>query len=280
MIDRTSYKKVSRYYDTYEVKEKDKLENVPEDSLHFCAPAVVGYSFARRKWGRFISTKLSEIKWKAHAFDSLVFPESKKTLIKALVDADRRDLIQDLVPGKGEGCLLLLYGPPGTGKTLTAEAIAEDARKPLMVVSPGELGDSSWEIEYNFVNILTIAQIWDAIVLLDEADIFLESRQSHSHYHNSVVSTFLRLLEYHKQVIFLTTNRISSIDNAVKSRVSVHLEYPALNRKARIQVWRTMLERIKIQITEGECAAGEPQNERTISESEIRRLAMTRLNGR
>jgi SpoVK/Ycf46/Vps4 family AAA+-type ATPase len=281
MIDRTSYKKINQNYDPSKVKEKDKLKDIPHDSLHCCAPAVVGYSFARRKWGRFISTKLSEITWRPQALDSLVLPNSKKSLIKSLVDVDRSEpnMLQDLVPGKGEGCLLLLYGPPGTGKTLTAEAIAEDVRRPLMVVSAGELGDSAWDIERNFVKILTTADLWNAIVLFDEADIFLETRSSHNHFHNSVVSTFLRLLEYHRQVIFLTTNRIRSLDSAVLSRISVVVEYPDLNRKARGQIWRSMLEKNKVEITEGE-SKSDDHNGRTISEHEIGRLAMAKLNGR
>lgn len=279
MIDRTSHKKMNQYYDPHQVKEKDKLKHVPDDSLHFCCPAVVGYSFARRRWGCFIATNLTEISWRPQAFESLVLPISKKSLIKSLVDVDRSDLkmAQDLVPGKGEGCLLLLYGPPGSGKTLTAEAIAEEVRRPLMVVSAGELGNSAWDIERKFVNILNTADLWDAIVLLDEADIFLESRSSHNHFHNSVVSTFLRLLEYHRQVIFLTTNRIGSLDSAVRSRISVVVEYPALNRKAREKVWRAMLEKNQVEITEEE---SETRNGQTISDHEIRRLAVAKLNGR
>lgn len=38
---------------------------------------------------------------------------------------------------------------------------------------------------------------------------------------NSLVATFLRLLEYHSGVLFLTTNRVKAFDEAFLSRVSV-----------------------------------------------------------
>jgi hypothetical protein len=39
------------------------------------------------------------------------------------------------------------------------------------------------------------------------ADIFLERRSENSIHRNALVSVFLRLLEYHQGILFLTTNR-------------------------------------------------------------------------
>merc|ERR1712093_664505 len=52
---------------------------------------------------------------------------------------------------------------------------------------------------------------------------------------------FLRLLEYHRGVLFLTSNRVDAFDPALYSRITVALHYPALDAPAREQVWRSML---------------------------------------
>lgn len=71
---------------------------------------------------------------------------------------------------------MLLTGPPGTGKTLTAESIADRLQLPLYAVSANELGDTAKEIEGRFNEVLRLAGDWNAVLLLDEADAFLEKR--------------------------------------------------------------------------------------------------------
>ena len=48
---------------------------------------------------------------------------------------------------------------------------------------------------------------WEAVLLLDEADVFLEARSTHDLERNKLVSIFLRVLEYYEGILFLTTNR-------------------------------------------------------------------------
>jgi hypothetical protein len=60
-----------------------------------------------------------------------------------------------------------------------------------------------------------------------------------------MVGIFLRLLEYHQGVLFLTTNRVADIDEAFMSRVSVGLHYEALGEPQRAQIWRNLLEASK-----------------------------------
>jgi hypothetical protein len=46
----------------------------------------------------------------------------------------------------------------------------------------------------------------DLVLLLDEADVFMQSRDSKSLERNKLVAIFLRLLEYFEGILFLTTN--------------------------------------------------------------------------
>ena len=87
-------------------------------------------------------------------------------------------------------------GPPGTGKTLTAEGISELLKCPLYMVSAGELGTDPRYLETELLKILDICHTWGAILLLDEADVFLERRSLHDIHRNSLVGVFLRQLEY------------------------------------------------------------------------------------
>lgn len=66
-------------------------------------------------------------------------------------------------------------------------------------------------------------------VLLDEADVYLESRQRGEVKRNALVSVFLRELEQYQGIMFLTTNRVGIFDDAFLSRIHVGLLYKALS---------------------------------------------------
>jgi len=51
------------------------------------------------------------------------------------------------------------------------------------------------------------------------------------------------MLEYYKGVLFLTTNRVSTFDQAFESRIHLKLHYPDLNIKARKAIWITLLQK-------------------------------------
>ena len=86
--------------------------------------------------------------------------------------------------------IMLLSGPPGVGKTLTAESVAENMKVPLYMMSAGDLGSQSHEIERNLSNILEMCTKWEgSILLIDEADVFLEQRSAHDLERNKLVSS-------------------------------------------------------------------------------------------
>lgn len=76
------------------------------------------------------------------------------------------------------------------------------------MVSAGDLGTDSRYLEAELQKILDICHAWGAILLLDEADVFLEKRNMHDIHRNALVSIFLRQLEYFQGILFLTTNRV------------------------------------------------------------------------
>jgi SpoVK/Ycf46/Vps4 family AAA+-type ATPase len=84
---------------------------------------------------------------------------------------------------------LLLTGPAGVGKTLTAEAVAEELKTPLYSISAGQLGTGVESVEEQLSSVLEFATNWNAILLLDEADIFLEKRSMDNLERNGLVSS-------------------------------------------------------------------------------------------
>lgn len=121
-------------------------------------------------------------------------PESTKDMIKGICETysdkveGQKAFFADFIQSKGEGQIFLLHGPPGTGKTLTAESIAEFTRKPLLSITAADLGDEADVLERNLLQLFRWASKWDAIVLLDEADVYFERRSNHDLTRNGVVS--------------------------------------------------------------------------------------------
>lgn len=101
---------------------------------------------------------------------------------------------------------------------MTAESVAELLKCPLYVVTAGELGTDPGALERELQRILDAAHAWGAVLLLDEADVFLEQRREGEIHRNALVSVFLRLLEYFQGIMFLTTNRVETFDAAFQVR--------------------------------------------------------------
>lgn len=159
-------------------------------------PYVRGYSIKTKKWLWFYVDQVEPIKFADNAFASLVLPSQQKSLIRAFVESQVKfkDDFDDVIAGKGRGMIMLLSGPPGVGKTLTSESVAEDMRVPLYMMSAGDLGLDPSGIEESLNLVLDMVGRWNAVLLLDEADVFLEARSSNDLERNKMVSIFLRVL--------------------------------------------------------------------------------------
>ncbi|KAF7561033.1 hypothetical protein G7046_g3103 [Stylonectria norvegica] len=191
----------------------------------------------------------------------------KKVLERRYADAATEGPGQDLIQGKGRGLVVLLHGVPGVGKTATAEAVAMENRKPLFVITCGDLGLTPHEVEQSLKNVFRLAHLWDCVLLLDEADVFLSERSKHDMKRNALVSVFLRVLEYYNGLLFLTTNRVGTIDEAFKSRVHLSLYYPPLDRTQTREIFRLNITKLKEIESERHRMTGEPAL--VIKDSEI-----------
>jgi hypothetical protein len=224
-----------------------------------------GYSLKDKIWLNLQMSCVKEITWNDKAFGSLVLPDDTKDLVLAFAESQikREPTFDDIIAGKGKGVIMLLSGPPGVGKTLTAEAVAETMRVPLYMMAAGDLGTDPHEVESSLQKILKMTTKWKAVLLLDEADVFLEARSTHDLERNKLVSIFLRILEYYEGFLFLTSNRVDNIDAAFESRIHLSLMYGNLSLESRRQIWTTFL-----------------GGNQAFTEEQIDALAQIELNGR
>lgn len=177
-----------------------------DDERLVSTPILRGYSLNSKRWLEFYVDGVKDIVWNSRAFESLVLPPAQqnlKKLILGFAKARSKNLgdFDDVVQGKGRGIITLLGGPPGVGKTLTAESVAEALKVPLYVLSAGDLGTNAVGVEEKLKDVLEIVPKWGAVLLLDEADVFMETRNTADLARNELVSIFLRLLEYYEVFI-------------------------------------------------------------------------------
>lgn len=190
---------------------------------------------------------LAEYRYRPQLRDKLVLPSHHRDLIDILT-ANRDVFVDDFVPGKSGGTTILCQGAPGLGKTLTAEIYAEVVGKPLYRVHSGQLGTTAASVGATLTSILRRAMRWHAIILLDEADVYIRRRDNDLE-HNAIVAEFLRTLEYFNGLLFMTTNRIGDVDDAILSRCIATIHYETPPKADALRLWKLLGEQFGADLT-------------------------------
>jgi hypothetical protein len=199
--------------------------------------------------GRYVevhSEQMVPYRYKNNVFEKLVVPEDRKRLIDLLIASAGHGV--DVVEGKGTGVVVLLSGPPGVGKTMTAEVYSEKVMRPLYSVQCSQLGLTPDDLEKTLGTVLERAERWGAILLLDEAEVYIRARGDDVN-QNAIVGVFLRVLEYYQGVLFMTTNKEEDVDDAIKSRLTAHVRYGKPSNEQRAVVWRLYCENAGLELS-------------------------------
>ncbi|KKZ65013.1 hypothetical protein EMCG_09093 [[Emmonsia] crescens] len=240
------------------------LNPIPNDHLTLLPSRAYGYGLLDHKWLPLDINKVEDLpitgeQAQRARFEDLVLPEGHRMLLQALIknqveqpknesgepDGANEPLSMDAVPGKGKGLIILLHGAPGVGKTSTAECVAAQLKRPLLPITCGDIGTTAQTAEQTLESFCVLAHRWRCVLLLDEADVFLAKREKGDIIRNSLVSVFLRVLEYYSGVIILTTNRVGEFDEAFRSRIHMSLYYPKLDEISTKEIWEKNLQHIK-----------------------------------
>ncbi|KAK8113458.1 hypothetical protein PG984_013984 [Apiospora sp. TS-2023a] len=266
-IERVDYWATDKYLNS-SATSKDKM-NVAEDDLILLPPRLFAYALEERIFVPIDVRFLKPIAIQENAFEQLQLPDIYKSMLKAAVEshARRQDIekqlenkgdhlrTQDFIRGKGRGLNIMhgsltdwpygvaVHGEPGVGKTATAETVSQWTRRPLFPVAMAFFGTIR-ETEAKMEEIFRLAHLWGCIVILDEADVFLEARTG-SGYSNDLVTIFLRKIEYFNGILFLTTNRIGKLDQALGSRIHLILHYKRLGLDQSREVFRLNVLRLR-----------------------------------
>jgi SpoVK/Ycf46/Vps4 family AAA+-type ATPase len=137
--------------------------------------------------------------------------------------------IVEALKKKGHGCLCF-YGPPGTGKTALAEHIAQAMQRPLMIRQASDIMSKFvGETEQNMAKMFAEAESEEAVLLLDEADSFLRSRQmAERSYEVSEVNEMLQGMERFAGTFICTTNLFAELDEAALRRFTFKIRFQPL----------------------------------------------------
>lgn len=217
----------------------------PDEDIVPILPNVVVFDLKRHLRLRIHADSLTEYVYNTKLGECLILPEDTRDIVDMLTQTQCS--FQDIIAGKGSGAVILCAGPPGVGKTLSAEVYSETTQRPLYSIQCSQLGIKPDKLEEELTKAFARAQRWNAILLLDEADVYISQRGTDL-VQNAIVGVFLRVLEYYSGTMFMTTNRGDLVDDAIASRCLAKITYTLPSPTAQGRIWKVVAEASGIQL--------------------------------
>ncbi len=161
----------------------------------------------------------------------------------SLLNIETRHPVEKIIAAiknKGTGSLCF-FGMPGTGKTALGEHIAKSMERPLMIKKASDLMSKYvGETEQQMAAMFKEAEQEKAVLLLDEADSFLQNRAlAQRSYEITEVNEMLQGMERFKGVFICTTNLFDRIDEAALRRFTFKIQFKPLTREQREKMFAT-----------------------------------------
>ena len=145
-------------------------------------------------------------------------------------DLDMDNLTEKIKKAGKLNFSLCLYGEPGTGKSEYARYLADRIGVDVVLKKASDLM-CMWvgETEKNIARAFAEAKSKKAMLIIDEADSFLQNRNNaHRSWEISLVNEMLTWMESHQYPFVCTTNLINSLDEASLRRFTFKVKFDFL----------------------------------------------------
>ena len=143
---------------------------------------------------------------------------------------------------------LLFHGIPGAGKSAYARALAKEIDRPLFPKLASDLlSPYLGETEQNIRKVFDQAHREEGVLLIDEVDSFLQSRErAVRSWEVAQVNEFLTQLERFEGIVVCTTNLIDHLDPAAMRRFDSKVEFLALRVEQRRSLFRQLCQNLGV----------------------------------
>ncbi len=183
----------------------------------------------------------------AMGYSKHLVKNKNQTLLSYRLDALNPDYdIKQLMKGlkKHPHGRLCLYGPPGTGKSEFGKFVAQHLGLPLLIKRASDILDSHLgETEKQIAGMFNQAAQDNAVLLLDEADSFLQNRSEARHnWEVTQVNELLTQMESFDGLFICSTNLVDSLDAAAIRRFDLKIKFDYLKAE---QAWKLFQQTLK-----------------------------------
>lgn len=144
----------------------------------------------------------------------------------------------------GKGISALLVGPEGTGKTLSAEAIAHELNRPLLLklcasMVSGNVGDT----EHQLISAFEQAATNDAVLLFEDLDLlFMPVVSDNSDSRLLLLARcFEQLLGRHAGLVLATSRNLADIPASIKLAFQQHVAFSLPTTEEQLALWNKYL---------------------------------------
>jgi len=182
-----------------------------------------------------LTTRLKEREGKAAQSITKNGPDIPYRLSWINADTDMGKVAEYLNVDNSRFCF---YGPPGTGKTAFVRYVASQSGRNLLERRASDLL-SMWvgQTEKLIAEAFEEAQLDDSILLIDEADSFLLSRDSASRgWEVSRTNELLVQMENFPGTLVCCTNMVEGLDSAAFRRFDLKIEFKPLTHKQAVEM--------------------------------------------
>jgi hypothetical protein len=101
-------------------------------------------------------------------------------------------------------------------------------------------------LDQKLLETFTRAMNWNAMVLLDDVDIYGNSQGGYNYKRSALLPTFLRHLEYSECLTFITMAFMKGGDFPLASRLHATVPFPRFNWKSQRAIWVKFIRRLSL----------------------------------